>query len=86
MSLQGQVIHGKVPYSHPHNPIPNLSYSHPYLTMNYMPLQEIKSLWLLKGGGVNLLEHLNKMQNIGTNYFSFFVLFLLAYYVPSVIA
>ena len=26
----GQVIHGKVPYSHPHNPNPNPPYSHPY--------------------------------------------------------
>ena len=33
----GQVIHGKVPYSHPHNPNPNPPYSYPYLTMNYMP-------------------------------------------------
>ena len=30
-----QVIHGKVPYSHPHNPYP--PYSHPYLTVKDMP-------------------------------------------------
>ena len=36
-----QVIHVKVPYSHPHNSNPkanpNLPHRHPYLTMNYMP-------------------------------------------------
>ena len=36
ITMGHQVIHGKVPYSHPNNP--NLPYSHPYVTMNYMPM------------------------------------------------
>ena len=53
--IKGQVIHVKVPYSHPHNPNP--PYSHPYLTMKYMPKRfDLTTVKILKSRSVGRVE------------------------------